>query len=221
MTKTAAHRKPVGDETAAPDEGKLFLSIPEQAETDEWKIEKIRYHFEAIMRALGLDLEDDSLKDTPSRVARMYVKEAFSGLDQRNYPSISVFDNVYGYDEMLLEKNITFYSYCEHHFVPIIGRAHVAYIPGKKVIGLSKINRLVQFFAKRPQVQERLTVDIANGLKSALQIEDVAVSIEADHLCVCSRGIRDTNSSTVTSYFDGRFRNTPSLKSEFLSKLSV
>lgn len=216
MTKTAAGRQPAHEEDV--DESNLFLRVPDHALTDEWKIEKIRYHFEAIMRALGLDLDNDSLKDTPLRVATMYVKEVFSGLDQKNYPAISVFDNVYGYDEMLIEKNITFYSYCEHHFVPIIGRAHVAYMPGKKVIGLSKINRLVQFFAKRPQVQERLTVEIADGLKSALQIEDVAVHIEADHLCVCSRGVRDTNSSTVTSCFGGRFQN-PSVKKEFLSRL--
>lgn len=221
MTKTAAGREAVHkQETERASESPLFLSIPDNELTDEWKIEKIRYHFEGIMRALGLDLDDESLKDTPLRVARMYVKETFSGLDPKNYPAISVFDNAYGYDEMLIEKNITFYSYCEHHFVPIIGRAHVAYIPGKKVIGLSKINRLVQYFAKRPQVQERLTVEIASGLKAALQTEDVAVHIEADHLCVCSRGIRDTNSSTATSHFGGRFQN-PSLKQEFFSRLEL
>jgi GTP cyclohydrolase I len=219
MTKTATGREPALERaTKEADESPLFVSIPDDPSTDERKIEKIRYHFEGIMRALGLDLQDQSLKDTPLRVAKMYVNEAFSGLDPKNYPTISVFDNTYGYDEMLIEKNITFYSYCEHHFVPIIGRAHVAYLPGNKVIGLSKINRLVQYFAKRPQVQERLTVDIAQGLKSALLIDDVAVHIEADHLCVCSRGIRDTNSSTITSHFGGKFQD-PSLKSEFLSRV--
>ncbi|HEX8038370.1 MAG TPA: GTP cyclohydrolase I FolE [Chryseosolibacter sp.] len=197
----------------------LFLGIPEDNEvSDERKIEKIRYHFGCIMKTLGLDLDDDSLKDTPLRVARMYVNEIFSGLDPRNYPAISVFDNAYGYDGMLIEKDIAFYSTCEHHFVPIIGRAHVAYIPGNKVIGLSKINRLVRYFARRPQVQERLTVEIANGLKSALQIDDVAVHIEADHLCVSSRGVQDTASSTCTSYFGGKFRDA-GVRSEFLSKV--
>lgn len=200
------------------EEQPLFLGIPGNEASDAVKIEKIRYHFECIMKALGLDLENDSLKDTPARVAKMYVKEIFSGLDPANYPAISVFDNTYGYDEMLIEKDIAFYSNCEHHFVPIIGKAYVAYIPGNKVIGLSKINRLVRYFARRPQVQERLTVDIANGLKSALQIEDVAVYIEADHLCVSSRGVQDTASSTCTSYFGGKFLDAGT-RSEFFSKL--
>ena len=197
----------------------LFLA-DEYAELlkGEAKIGKIRYHFECIMKTLGLDLDSESLRDTPERVARMYVNEVFSGLDQKNYPAISVFDNTYGYDQMLIEKNITFYSHCEHHFVPIIGRAHVAYFPDKKIIGLSKINRLVQYFARRPQVQERLTVEIANGLKCALGIEDVAVHIQADHLCVSSRGINDTNSSTSTSHFGGRF-TTREYRQEFLSRL--
>src|SRR4051812_10672634 len=136
--------------------------------TTEEKIEKIGYHFKHIMETLGLDLNDDSLKDTPRRVAKMYVKEIFSGLDVANKPEISLFENNYGYNEMLIEKNITLYSYCEHHFVPIIGKAHVAYIPTGKVIGLSKINRLVQYYSKRPQVQERLTIQIAEALKEAL-----------------------------------------------------
>ncbi len=218
-TKTArglSHIQPAETEQEHP----LFLGISDEEISDEMKIEKIRYHFECIMNALGLDLENDSLKDTPRRVAKMYVKEIFSGLDPKNYPAISVFDNTYGYDEMLVEKDITFYSNCEHHFVPIIGKAHVAYIPGKKVIGLSKINRLVQYFARRPQVQERLTVEIANGLKSALQIEDVAVHIEADHLCVSSRGVHDTASATCTSYFGGKFQHAD-MKREFLSNLRI
>lgn len=175
--------------------------------TDEEKIEKIRFHFAQIMDAMGLDLNDDSLKDTPARVAKMYVKEVFSGLNKDNYPDISLFDNTYQYNEMLVEKNIQLYSYCEHHFVPIIGKVHVAYFPEEKVIGLSKINRLVQYFAKRPQVQERLTVNIGEGLKQALQTNSVAVFIEATHLCVASRGINDTHSATTTSYFDGLFKS--------------
>ena len=170
------------------------------------KIETIRHHFGKIMETLGLDLTDDSLRDTPKRVAKMFVKEVFSGLDDRNYPTISTFDNSYGYTEMLVEKNITLHSFCEHHFLPIIGKVHVAYFPGKKVVGLSKLNRLVGFYAKRPQVQERLTMQIAKGIQEALGTEDVAVYIEADHLCVAARGVEDTKSSTVTSYFGGRFR---------------
>ena len=199
----------------------LFLQSEESGgKSDREKIESIRYHFECIMKTLGLDLNNDSLRKTPERVAKMYINEIFSGLDPRNYPEINLFDNTYGYDQMLLEKNITFYSHCEHHFVPIIGKAHVAYIPGKKVIGLSKINRIVQHFAKRPQVQERLTVEIADALKSALDIEDVAVHIQADHLCVSSRGINDTNSSTSTSNLSGRFQKTE-YRQEFLSSFNV
>lgn len=175
--------------------------------TDDEKIEKIRFHFAQIMETIGLDLTDDSLKDTPARVAKMYVKEIFSGLNEENYPNISLFENTYQYDQMLVEKNIQLYSYCEHHFVPIIGKVHVAYFPGKKVIGLSKINRLVQYFAKRPQVQERLTVNIGEGLKKALQTDSVAVYVEATHLCVASRGVNDTHSATTTSYFDGNFKS--------------
>ncbi|MBS1652378.1 MAG: GTP cyclohydrolase I FolE [Bacteroidetes bacterium] len=184
--------------------------------SDEEKIKRIEYHFSEIMDTLGLDLYDDSLKDTPNRVAKMYVNELFSGLNTANKPDISLFKNKYGYKRMLIEKDITLYSNCEHHFVPIIGKAHVAYIPGKQVIGLSKINRLVQFYAKRPQVQERLTIQISEGLKEILQHEDVAVIIEADHLCVASRGINDTNSVTTTSEFSGKFEQE-SIKQEFLS----
>lgn len=180
------------------------------------KIEHITYHFTEIMKVLGLDLTDDSLKDTPSRVAKMYVNEHFSGLNPNNKPAISLFDNSYGYHRMLVEKDITLYSNCEHHFVPIIGKVHVAYIPGDKVIGLSKINRLVNYYAKRPQVQERLTLQIAQGLQKALGHNDVAVVIEADHLCVASRGIRDTNSLTVTEHFSGEFEHKEA-QDKFLS----
>lgn len=175
--------------------------------TDEDKISEIEYHFTKIMNTLGLDLNDDSLMDTPRRVAKMYVKELFSGLDPKNKPEISLFENKYNYRNMLIEKNITVYSNCEHHFVPIIGVAHVAYIPNDKVIGLSKLNRIVQYYAKRPQVQERLTVQIANALKEILNHEDVAVYIEANHLCVASRGIKDTNSETITAVYSGQFEN--------------
>lgn len=175
--------------------------------SDEDKISKIEYHFTKIMDTLGLDLNDDSLIDTPRRVAKMYVKELFSGIDPKNKPEISLFENKYNYKNMLVEKNITVYSNCEHHFVPIIGRAHVAYIPNEKVIGLSKLNRIVQYYAKRPQVQERLTSQIADALKEILHHDDVAVYIEADHLCVASRGINDTNSNTITSVYSGQFEN--------------
>lgn len=184
--------------------------------TDGEKIEKIQFHFAQIMRTLGLDLNDDSLADTPKRVAKMYVKEIFSGLNPENKPKASLFENKYKYKRMLVEKDITVYSNCEHHFVPIIGKAHVAYIPDDKVIGLSKINRIVQYYSKRPQVQERLTIQISDSLKELLQHDNVAVVIEADHLCVASRGIGDTNSMTVTSTFSGRFE-TDSIKNEFLA----
>ena len=173
--------------------------------SDEHKIHIIEKHFFEIMTTLGLDMSDDSLKDTPSRVAKMYVKEAFSGLDPKNKPSITLFDNKYQYGKMLIEKDITLYSHCEHHFVPIYGKVHVAYIPNDKVVGLSKINRLVQYYAQRPQVQERLTNQILNGLIEALETEDVAVIVDATHMCVCSRGVKDTKSSTITYGFSGKF----------------
>ncbi len=184
--------------------------------SDEEKINLIEGHFRQIMEILGLDLTDDSLNGTPRRVAKMYVKEIFSGLNPANKPSVTLFDNKYQYDEMLIERDITFHSNCEHHFVPITGFAHVAYIPNKKVIGLSKINRLVRYFAKRPQVQERLTVQIANELRNALETEHVAVIIEADHACVATRGVNDVTSSTVTSQFYGKFEH-PEVRREFLS----
>ncbi|TMM29103.1 GTP cyclohydrolase I FolE [Polaribacter aestuariivivens] len=175
--------------------------------SDEEKKEKIAHLFSEIMNVMGLDLTDDSLQGTPKRVAKMYIEEIFSGLNPANKPKVALFDNKYQYNQMLVEKNITFYSNCEHHFVPIIGKAHVAYISSGKVIGLSKLNRIVQYYAKRPQVQERLTNQIAEELKAILNTEDVAVIIDAKHLCVSSRGIKDDTSSTVTSYFGGKFNN--------------
>ncbi|RIA09407.1 GTP cyclohydrolase I [Flavobacteriaceae bacterium MAR_2010_72] len=173
--------------------------------SDSEKKEKIELLFEEIMNVMGLDLNDDSLKGTPKRVAKMYIDEIFSGLNPLNKPKIALFDNKYKYNQMLIEKNITFYSNCEHHFVPIIGKAHVAYMSSGKVIGLSKLNRIVQYYAKRPQVQERLTNQIAEELKSLLNTDDVAVVIDAKHLCVSSRGIKDETSATVTTFYGGRF----------------
>ncbi len=183
---------------------------------DDDKIRLIQKHFKEIMEVLGLDLTDDSLGGTPYRVAKMFVKEAFSGLNPIHKPSIKLFENKYRYNEMLIEKNITLFSYCEYHFVPIIGKVHVAYISNGQVIGLSKINRLVQYYAKPPQVQERLTNQIAEGLKEALQSDDVAVIIDAVHLCVASRGIKDSNSSTVTASYSGKFQEEK-VKTEFIS----
>lgn len=188
--------------------------------SDEEKINQIESKFREIMETLGLDLTDDSLSGTPHRVAKMYVQEIFSGLNPANKPDVKLFDNKYGYDQMLVEKNITFYSNCEHHFVPIIGKAHIAYISNGKVVGLSKLNRLVEYFAKRPQVQERLTMQIGKELQLALGTEDVAVLIDATHLCVSSRGVRDVNSSTVTSFYSGRFLNDKT-KNEFLKYLDI
>ena len=176
--------------------------------TNDEKKKQISSLFQQIMDVLGLDLTDDSLKGTPDRVAKMYVEEIFSGLDPKNKPKIALFDNKYQYNQMLVEKDITFYSNCEHHFVPIIGKAHVAYISSGKVIGLSKLNRIVQYYAKRPQVQVRLTNQIAEELKTALQTEDVAVIIDAKHLCVSSRGVQDDTSATVTSYYGGQFNSS-------------
>jgi len=186
--------------------------------SDDEKIQKIQIHFREIMETLGLDLTDDSLKGTPHRVAKMYVKEIFSGLNPANEPDVKLFDNKYNYKEMLVEKDITFYSNCEHHFVPIIGRAHVAYISSGKVIGLSKLNRIVQHFAKRPQVQERLTIQIANYISKIVESDDVAVFIEATHLCVSSRGVQDVNSSTITAHYGGKFQDE-NRKREFLAYL--
>ena len=176
--------------------------------TDEEKKSKISNLFEEIMDVMGLDLKDDSLKGTPDRVAKMYIDEIFSGLNPANKPKVALFDNKYQYNQMLVEKEITFYSNCEHHFVPIIGRAHIAYISSGKVIGLSKLNRIVQYYAKRPQVQERLTNQIAEELKFILGTDDVAVIIDAKHLCVSSRGIKDDTSATVTAFYGGTFNTS-------------
>ncbi|MCX8491577.1 MAG: GTP cyclohydrolase I FolE [Cyclobacteriaceae bacterium] len=188
--------------------------------TDEEKINKIEDHFREIMTVLGLDLNDDSLKGTPRRVAKMYVKEAFSGLNPDNRPTARLFENKYNYDQMLVEKDITFFSHCEHHFVPIYGKIHVAYFSSGKVIGLSKINRFVQYFAKRPQVQERLTVQIGKELERVLNTADVGVVVDANHMCVASRGVGDTNSKTGTAYFSGKFKDE-NVKREFLNYINA
>jgi GTP cyclohydrolase I len=188
--------------------------------TKEEKKQIIADSFERIMHTLGLDMEDDSLRGTPYRVAKMYVDEIFSGLDTANKPQIALFENKYAYKEMLVEKNITFFSNCEHHFVPIIGKAHLGYISNGKVIGLSKLNRIVQYFAKRPQVQERLTEQIASELQDILGTKDVAIIIDAEHLCVSSRGVQDVNSSTVTSFFGGQFNDADKRK-EFLEYIKL
>ncbi|WP_417889105.1 GTP cyclohydrolase I FolE [Xanthomarina gelatinilytica] len=186
--------------------------------SDTEKKERIAILFEEIMDVMGLDLTDDSLKGTPKRVAKMYIDEIFSGLNPKNKPKVALFDNKYQYKQMLVEKNITFYSNCEHHFVPIIGTAHVAYISSGTVIGLSKLNRIVQYYAKRPQVQERLTNQIAEELKAILNTPDVAVIIDAKHLCVSSRGIQVDTSATVTTYYGGQF-NTAQKISELQNYL--
>jgi GTP cyclohydrolase I len=173
---------------------------------DELKMELIAKHFREIMLILGLDLDDDSLSGTPDRVAKMYVKEIFSGLNPANKPDVKLFENRYKYNEMLVEKNIEFHSNCEHHFVPIVGKAHCAYISNGKVVGLSKINRIVHYYARRPQVQERMTMQIANHLKEALGTDDVAVIVEAEHLCVSMRGVQDHGSVTVTAEYSGKFK---------------
>lgn len=188
--------------------------------SDELKQEIIEGHFEKIMLALGLDLRDDSLRGTPRRMAKMYVKEIFSGLDPKNKPSVSLFDNKYRYNQMLVEKHIHVSSTCEHHFLPITGKAHVAYISSGRVIGLSKINRIVDYFARRPQVQERLTVQIANELKKVLNTPDVAVVIEASHMCVSCRGIEDKASTTLTSEYTGRFMQER-YRNEFLRYINL
>lgn len=185
---------------------------------NEEKLEKIEHHMTKIMEVLGLDLTDDSLQDTPRRVAKMYVNEIFSGLLPDTFPKCTTVENKFsGEDDFVLEKNITLYSDCEHHIRPIIGVAHVAYIPGKNVLGLSKLNRIVQYFSKRPQVQERLTQQIAEAIAYVTKSEDVVVRIEAKHLCVSQRGIKDTASSTVTMTAKGRFQHEPGLRSEFVN----
>lgn len=182
---------------------------------DQLKIELIAKHFKEIMHVMGLDLTDESLRGTPLRVAKMFVNEHFKGLDPKNKPEPTLFDNAFGYQEMLVERDISFFSTCEHHFVPIYGKAHVAYISSGKVIGLSKLNRIVDYYSKRPQVQERLTIQIAEELKEVLQTEDVAVVMDAKHLCVASRGIKDITSSTVTASYHGKFSEIET-RNEFL-----
>lgn len=187
---------------------------------DDEKIERIQQDIYNVMETLGLDLTDDSLRGTPRRVAKMFVKEIFSGLNPKNKPNASTFENKYKYGEMLVEKNITVYSTCEHHLLPIVGRAHVAYISKGKVVGLSKMNRIVDYFAKRPQVQERMTMQVVQELQKVLGTKDVACVIDAKHLCVNSRGIRDIESSTVTSEFGGKFKDT-ALRREFLDYIKL
>jgi GTP cyclohydrolase I len=184
------------------------------------KIEIIKNDVKHIMETLGLDLKDDSLKGTPNRVAKMFVNEIFGGLDPKKKPSASTFDNKYKYGEMLVEKNITVYSTCEHHLLPIVGKAHVAYISNGTVVGLSKMNRIVDYYAKRPQVQERLTIQIVKELQEVLNTKDVACVIDAKHLCVNSRGIRDIESSTVTSEFGGKFKEKGTRR-EFLDYIKL
>ncbi|MBS1635760.1 MAG: GTP cyclohydrolase I FolE [Bacteroidetes bacterium] len=188
--------------------------------SDEEKIKRIEFHFREIMETLGLDLSDDSLKGTPQRVAKMYVQEIFSGLNPANKPKIAMFENKYQYNQMLVEKDITFYSNCEHHFVPIFGKAHVAYISAGQVVGLSKLNRIVNYYARRPQVQERLTMQIAREMQTVLGTEDVAVIIDAKHLCVSSRGIKDINSATVSSFYGGKFQEERT-RQEFLRYIDL
>ena len=188
--------------------------------TDDEKIAAIEPHFKAIMEILGMDLNDDSLRGTPLRVAKMYVKELFQGLNPANMPSMTLFENKFQYNEMLVEKNINFYTNCEHHFVPFFGKAHVAYISSGKVIGLSKLNRLVEYFSKRPQVQERLTMQIGKALQTVLQTQDVAVMMDAKHLCVSSRGVKDDSSNTITNFFGGKFQEE-NTKLEFLKYIEM
>ena len=204
----------IGTSTETPIRSDAFKLSSDQ------KIEIIKDDVQHIMETLGLDLCDDSLKGTPNRVAKMFVNEIFGGLDPAKKPKASSFENKYKYGEMLVEKNITLYSTCEHHFLPIVGRAHVAYISNGTVVGLSKMNRIVDHFAKRPQVQERLTIQIVEELQKVLNTKDVACVIDAKHLCVNSRGIRDIESSTVTSEFGGKFKEK-NTKREFLDYIKL
>ena len=181
------------------------------------KVAKIEKHMTGIMEALGLDLTDDSLIETPLRVAKMYCSEIFWGLDPENFPKCTAVENKMQYDEMVVERGVSVQSNCEHHFVIIDGLATVAYLPNKKVLGLSKINRVVEYFSKRPQIQERLTSQVAAALAFILETEDVAVVINAQHYCVKSRGVEDTGSSTITSHLGGKFRTDPMVRAEFLA----
>lgn len=192
-----------------------IMRIEAHDDRDAVKMESIKYHFGKIMETLGLDLDDPSLQKTPERVAKMYVNEVFKGLDKNNFPKVSFFENTSRYREMILVDNITVYSYCEHHFVPFFGKAAVAYIPNERVIGLSKINRIVQFLASKPQIQERLTMEIGKKFTELLKTDDIAIYIEANHLCVASRGVKDNNSLTSTTFFGGKFARNK-LKNRFL-----
>jgi len=206
-----AHLRSIGVHTpTAPD----LLRVKSDA-----KIKKIEKHFTAIMETLGLDLTDDSLEDTPKRVAKMYVNEVFWGLQPENFPKCTVIDNKMKYDEMVIEKDITLMSNCEHHFVTIDGKAHVAYIPKDKVLGLSKMNRIVEYFARRPQVQERIAEQVYHALSYILGTEDVAVAIDGVHYCVRSRGVEDYNSVTTTLKLGGCFKNEPDCRAEFMSAI--
>jgi GTP cyclohydrolase I len=202
----------------------MFLKISptpmvENNLSDSEKKEIIEAHFKIIMETLGLDLTDDSLKDTPQRVAKMYVEEIFYGLDEKKFPKMTVVENKFKYDQPLIETNIVTNSCCEHHFVPILGRTHVAYKPGEKVIGLSKLNRIVDYFARRPQVQERLTIQIHEALCHILNTQDVAVVIDGMHSCVKTRGIKDATSMTRTSKLSGIFFQDTLFRQEFLSSI--
>lgn len=214
----------ITDETIIKNNPNVVYDTPLRADAfeldDDIKIELIEKHFAGIMQVLGLDLDDDSLKDTPRRVAKMYVKEIFSGLNPANKPEPTLFNNPFRYNQMLVEKNIAVFSNCEHHFVPITGKAHVAYISNGQVIGLSKLNRIVQYCSRRPQIQERLTVQIAALIKEALGTEDVAVIIDANHHCVSSRGVSDSGSMTLTAEYCGKFLE-PATKNEFLSYINA
>ena len=188
--------------------------------TDDEKMQVIEQHFYKIMQELGLDMTDDSLQGTPHRVAKMFIKEIFSGLDPKNKPKVSTFENAYHYDKMLVEANISFNSTCEHHFLPIFGKAHIGYVSSGKVIGLSKLNRIVDYYSRRPQVQERLIMQIFNDLKVALNTEDVIVVMEAKHLCVSSRGIKHESSFTSTIQYGGIF-NEKENRNDFFNMVNA
>ena len=209
--KVHEHLVSVGVETPVIDNG---LSRHE-------KIDKIQSHFNEIVTTLGIDLKDDSLTDTPKRIAKMYVNEIFWGLDYDAFPKATVVENKMNYNEMIVERNISVQSNCEHHFVVIDGLATVAYVPNKNVLGLSKINRIVEYFSKRPQIQERLTEQIYHALSFILDTENVAVMVDAQHYCVKSRGVEDTGSSTITSRLGGNFKEHPEVRAECLSLIIV
>ena len=186
--------------------------------SDPEKVERIAGHFAEIMRILGLDLRDDSLRGTPQRVAKMYVQEIFGGLNPANKPAVTTFENTYNYHRLVIERNIPLQSTCEHHFQPIFGVVHIGYIPNGKVVGLSKLNRIADYYARRPQVQERLTMQIAEELKRAMRTEDVAVYIDAKHMCVQARGVQHHGASTITAEYSGKFLNELT-KQEFLQAI--